>query len=137
MDRRPAGDPVRVCACGCGQPLVGRRRGALYVSKTHGQRAYRRRLAAELEAAGLPAALSLQTARATSTTTNGNGDRRRGRQRAGSRRLTPGQVRYGHAKLLAALEDDYATLGVDDPAARARELLWSLSTYRQREAIRG
>jgi 5-methylcytosine-specific restriction endonuclease McrA len=35
---------VPTCACGCGEPLLGRRRGTIYVNRTHGQRAYRRRV---------------------------------------------------------------------------------------------
>lgn len=64
----------RVCLCGCGTSLEGRRAGTFYVDGAHRQRAHRKRirdLAGEL---GVPASLSLETLEATRTLRLRNGD---------------------------------------------------------------
>jgi hypothetical protein len=64
----------RVCACGCGASLAGRRVTVRYVSEQHRQRAYRRRLREAAKAAGLPVTLSLRTVQASNPTRNRSGD---------------------------------------------------------------
>lgn len=49
---------TRLCACGCGESLDGRRKDVRYVSVAHKQRGYRKHLATDLEAAGLPSHLN-------------------------------------------------------------------------------
>lgn len=64
----------RTCECGCGASLDGRRRTARYVNRTHGQRAYRKRVEKEMRDRGLEPRVSLRVARSTNPTPKGNGD---------------------------------------------------------------
>lgn len=128
---------VPTCACGCGEPLLGRRRGTIYINRTHGQRAYRRRVQAAMTARGLPASLSLRTANTTNPPDSRNGDRRTSRQARQPRRLTPGQVRLSYPKALDVLTAALRHLNVPEPERRARRELDAALTDRQREAVGG
>jgi hypothetical protein len=128
---------VPTCACGCGEPLLGRRRGTIYINRTHGQRAYRRRVQAAMTARGLPASLSLRTANTTNPPESRNGDRRASREARQPRRLTPGQVRLSYPRALDMLVAEFKRVNMNDPERRARQVLDPLLTDRQREALRG
>ena len=68
---------IRLCACPCKRPLVGRAESAKYIDHSHAQRACRARLKASLRSAGLPSTLSLSLIEATTSTENHNGDGKR------------------------------------------------------------
>lgn len=97
-----------VCGCGCGKQLPVRRNARkLFVDKTHGQRAYRQRVHAACEAAGLPCRVSLQQVRASNGTRDGNGDRHSARNTVQTRSKPSGlQVSFWKAVdvLAAALQ---------------------------------
>jgi acyl-homoserine lactone acylase PvdQ len=64
----------RLCACPCKEPLVGRRKSALYLNDAHAQRAYEQRLRDELRSAGLSPSLSKKLAQTTNGTSHHQAD---------------------------------------------------------------
>lgn len=97
----------RTCECGCGASLDGRRRTTRYVNRTHGQRAYRKRVEREMRDRGLEPRVSLRVARSTNPTPKGNGDAKKqaGVRQASRKRASGMQVSYAkvygelHARL--------------------------------------
>lgn len=78
------------CGCGCGDAVLD---GRTYLSATHRQRAYRRRVREEMVRVGLPASPSLRAARVSRPTGSRNGDAQTARN--GSQRRRSGlQVSY-------------------------------------------
>jgi hypothetical protein len=96
----------RWCGCGCGASLVGRRVNVRYADPRHRQRAYRKRLLADLEAAGISALLSRSGVRSATGTNNRNGDGPVKRQGAKRRRAPDPRVDYRPLlELLAGAEE--------------------------------
>lgn len=91
---------MRRCACPCRQPLGNRRKDVRYIDHKHAQRAYRARVKARAEEAGLPASMSLGAIKATKGTITHNGDGPSARKPRKARRE---QVRIGYQKALDAL----------------------------------
>lgn len=121
---RPSdGEPPR-CDCGCGT-IIDRRKGRRYRDRSHGQRAYRRRLKARLQAAGLPASLSMKAADAAIPPPRRNGDAT-ARRTAPQRRRTPDRRVSLDAAVAAIAEwladEPHPLVGLD-PRAVAREIL--------------
>lgn len=103
---------MRVCACGCGQPLTGRRANVKYVKRSHGQRAYRQRVERAATASGLPARLSLTTVQTPSGTTNRNGDGRRAVSGRSGRQISYRKAVNEMARVLVAYKVDPYVAGL-------------------------
>lgn len=110
---------TRLCACPCGQPLVGRPERVRYIDERHRQRAYEHRRTIELRSAGLPTSLSKNLARATSGTENRQADAPRHGEYAKSK-PSGCQVSYRKAVDAAAA---YAMRIVEDHARAQRIIL--------------
>jgi hypothetical protein len=128
--------PLRMqqCGCGCGAPVPDDDHPR-YIDNRHKQRAYRRRVADEMHAHGLPAALSLKAARSGDPTSARNGDAQntreaapRGREAASRRRRAP-DLRISWRKAVGALAAEL------DDRQRAEAVLRPLLTDRQRRAV--
>ena len=124
----------RLCACGCGDPLDGRSARALYVSRTHAQRAYRRRLIEDLRAAGLPTSVSRAQLGSSVPVTGGNGGAQTPRRsRSGA------QVSYRKAvEVVAQALSKYSYLGgpMDGFIMDAENVLREALPEKQRARIR-
>lgn len=130
----------RRCGCGCGGSMEGRPRRALYIDHRHAQRAYRKRLAEQLDAAGLPRTLSLQTVETANYPRDRNGDAPAAGNRPQRRSRKPSAPRISLRKALRVADEVVAVLdGQPVPPAEARRLIetvlqQSLSD-RQRELL--
>jgi hypothetical protein len=112
------------CGCGCGKPLPVRRSSRTkFVSKTHGQRAYRRRLEVSCTAAGLPCRLSLRIVHAPDATRDGNGVPESAGNRAQTGRLKPSGMQVPYVKALDVLAEQLAGVRVPKTRAAARLLI--------------
>lgn len=100
----------RSCACGCGEPLTGRRPQARYATDACRTRSWKDRRRNAQQAPGKPSR---------------NGKRRRI------------EVRLSHRRVLALLVDVLRRINVPDADARARRELDAVLTDHQREALRG
>lgn len=103
----------RLCACRCGQPLVGRSARTKFIDERHKQRSYRRRVQAAAEAVGLPDRLTLETVQTTNDARRRNGDA----QKNGRARQT--RRRQGLSVYLPRPELADALLAVLDPIGGA------------------
>lgn len=97
----------------------------------HRQRAYRRRVKAEMERAGLPASPSLRAAGVSRGTTARNGDG----ERAASGAQTRSGLQVSYRKTLLALEDHLTSRGELYPQILARNILKECLSPRQREIL--
>jgi hypothetical protein len=128
-----------LCGCGCGESLKGRSARSLYLDARCRQRAYRERLNAAAEAAGVPAHLSLETIRAATPPGDRNGDAQTRRQ-APPRRRT--ELRVSYRKLVALLDELEASdrewgIGWDSAFEQVRHAVeHELLTPKQRDALR-
>lgn len=91
---------TRLCGCGCGASLLGRRANVRYADDRHRQRAYRGRLRAALAEAGLPVRLNLS---ATATTRNRRGDGRSSSGRVLRRRQPRPDLRISYRRAVVAI----------------------------------
>jgi hypothetical protein len=124
----------RLCACGCGTSLAGRRDGTLYVDHAHAQRAYRRRLRAALAGAGLPTSLSLRMTDGANGTPTHHGD---SRTRSCEAREARSGLQLSYPKAVRVLADAIAPTTPTDADAllRADLILRQALPARQRAKL--
>lgn len=121
------------CACGCGEPA---RPGSKYADYERcRQRAHKRRVRAALEAAGLPATLTLETARRLRTTRSRSADapaRRQARQTRRPPRLVLTLTDAGGADRVRAHLEALAAEGFDAAGDVAAALAAALERRRRK-----
>lgn len=111
------------CGCGCGQTLpASRRRGSMYVDKSHGQRVYRQRLDHACLAVGQPCRLNLQLVLTSGSTSTGHGDRKNGASVA-ERPSKPSGLQVPYRKAVGILVDELAGVRVPRNPAAARRVI--------------
>lgn len=114
--------------CGCGDRVEG----FMEYKPAHRQRAYRRRVKAEMERAGLPASPSLRAAGVTRGTTRRNGDAPEPRN--GALRSRSG-LQVSYRKAVEALAEHFISRGEPYPYVLARNIVKSTLSPRQQEIL--
>lgn len=118
------------CKCGCGERVEGR----MQYKDSHRQRAYRRRVKAEMERVGLPALPSLRAAGVSRPTQDRNGDAQSGQN--GPQRTRSG-LQVSYRKAAAQVAAIFVSQGepADDALSLAEHMLAPALSPRQREVL--
>jgi hypothetical protein len=116
------------CRCGCGERVEG----MMEYWPAHRQRAYRRRVKAEMERAGLPASPSLRAAGVTRGTTARNGD---GENVGNGALRSRSGLQVSYRKAVEVLAEHFISRGEVYPYVLARNIVKSTLSPRQRQIL--